>query len=85
MSEIGTRDFYLHLAKQHAANDPDLPFMPEGLPVDLPDDHGDYGWPDAPEPDYGVNDIDRHFAWGWLALSAVTTFGSLLYLVSQVW
>lgn len=76
------RDHYLAIADR--ANDPEgwTEDYPVELPMDLPDDHGTWDWPDAPDP--RVNDIDRHFAWGWLATCAAISLGSLIYLVQQV-
>lgn len=73
------RDHYMAIADR--ANDPEG--WTEDFPVELPRDLPDYDWPDAPDP--RVNDIDPHFAWGWLAISAAIVVGSLIYLASRVW
>lgn len=73
--DFGTRDFYRAVADGMDRTDQE----PEALPLDTPD----WDWPDAPDP--RVNDrLDRHLAWGWLALCALITLGSLAYLASTV-
>lgn len=72
------RDHYMAIADR--ANDPEG--WTEDYPVNLPADLPDYDWPDTPDP--RVNDIDRHFAWGWLAMCTAISLGSLIYLALQV-
>lgn len=78
MREDGIRDFYLAIA--HSSDEPEA--LPMAEPLDLPD----WDWPDAPEPaDPRVNDrLEKHLAWGWLAISGIITTGSLAYLLSLV-
>ncbi|HQS70024.1 MAG: hypothetical protein B7Y36_08385 [Novosphingobium sp. 28-62-57] len=75
------RAHYLSLAKSSENAEPAPPQSGPDWSEDFPLDVPDYDWPDAPDP--RVNDLDRHFAWGWMALCAVITLASLTYLIAQ--
>lgn len=72
-----TRAHYLSLAR--------VADEPEELTGDYPLDLPDWDWPDAPEPDYQINDgVPRGMLYGSLYTCAAIIVGCIVYLASLV-